>query len=75
MTTLSSITRLPYVAAPKKGESIDSIVGSKMSPISTALPVVTATPDRLLALSRKLARQSRDECEAMDGCREDGLDA
>jgi hypothetical protein len=74
MTTLSSITRLPYVAPAKKGETIDSIAGSRMAPISTALPVLTDIPDRILALSRKLARQSREQCRAMDGCRGDGLD-
>jgi hypothetical protein len=75
MTTLSSINRLPYVAPQiDRGAAIDSISGLRMSPITSAMPRLSDIPDRILALSRKLARHSRDACDAMDASREDGLD-
>jgi hypothetical protein len=67
MPLLTSITRLPpSLPIVNKGESVDALTHALLAPISTALPTVTTQPDRMLMLSRKLARQSRDEAAAMD---------
>ena len=75
MAMITQITRLPPpVKRVEHGESVESIARSQLSPISDAMPSEVEIPDHLLQLSRKLARQSRDECAAMGGSIGDGLD-
>lgn len=67
MPLLTSITRLPpALPIVNKNESVDALTHVLLAPISTALPTRALPPDRMLLLSRKLARQSRDEAAAMD---------
>jgi hypothetical protein len=67
MPLLTSITRLsPAVPSISKGETVDAVTRSLLQPIATTLPTFTVPADRLLVLSRKLARQSREEATAMD---------
>jgi hypothetical protein len=75
MAMITQITRLPPpVRRVEHGESVESIARSQLSPISDAMPSHVEIPDHLLLLSRKLARQSHDECAAMAGSVGDGLD-
>jgi len=75
MAMITQITRLPPpVKRIEHGESVESVARTQLSAISDAMPGDVEIPDHLLLLSRKLARQSRDACEAMAGSIGDGLD-
>ncbi len=75
MAMITTITRLPAAATKlQRGESVDSVAPTTLAPITDALGAPALPPDHLLLLSRKLARQSRDEALGMRGSLTDGLD-
>lgn len=67
MPLLTTITRLPpALPIVNRNESVDALTHAVLAPISNAMPLAAVPTDRMLLLSRKLARQSRDEAAAMD---------
>ena len=74
MAMITTITRLPPAATPPRSRGVDGITATAFAGISDALAAHALPPDHLLRLSRKLARQSRDEAQAMRASLVDGLD-
>ena len=74
MAFITTITRLPPAPAVPRGRSVDPASRAGLASITDALSPHPLPSDHLLLLSRKLARQSRDESQAMLGSSADGLD-